>query len=132
MASLFTRIIRGEIPCQRVHEDDRYVAFLDIRPINAGHTLVVPRREVDYVFDLDDEMLSGLLLFARPVARAIQTVTACRRVAIMVAGLEVPHAHVHLVPFHQEGDLTFARAQAATPAALAEMAAKLRAQLAVR
>lgn len=129
MASLFTRIIRGEIPCHKIAEDERFFAFLDIRPINPGHTLVVPKLEVDRFFDLGDERLAAVLLFARPLALAIEGVTGCRRVGLIVAGLEVPHAHLHLVPVNGEGDLSFARAKPATAEDLAALAARIRARL---
>src|SRR5690606_40617719 len=97
MASIFTRIIRGEIPCYRVAEDDRFIAFLDVRPLKAGHTLVVPKREVDYIFDLDEDTLAGMMLFAQKVARAMKEVIECNRIGVAVLGLEVPHAHIHLI-----------------------------------
>lgn len=107
MASVFTRIINGEIPCYRVAEDDRYIAFLDVRPLKAGHTLVVPKREVDYIFDLDEDTLAGMMLFAQKVARAMKEVIECNRVGVAVLGLEVPHAHIHLIPISREGDMLF-------------------------
>jgi histidine triad (HIT) family protein len=107
MASIFTRIINGEIPCYKVAEDDRFIAFLDIRPLKRGHTLVVPRQEVDYIFDLDEETLAGMILFARKVARAMKEVIECERIGVAVLGLEVPHAHIHLVPIVKESDLLF-------------------------
>ena len=107
MASVFTRIINGEIPCYRVAEDDRYIAFLDVRPLKAGHTLVVPRREVDYIFDLDEDTLAGMMIFARKVAKAMKEVIECNRIGIAVIGLEVPHAHIHLIPINREGDMLF-------------------------
>lgn len=107
MASIFTRIINGEIPCYKVAEDDRYIAFLDVRPLKAGHTLVVPKQEVDYIFDLDENTLAGMMLFAQKVARAMKEVIDCKRIGVAVLGLEVPHAHIHLVPLIREGDLLF-------------------------
>lgn len=107
MASVFTRIINGEIPCYRVAEDDRYIAFLDVRPLKAGHTLIVPRREVDYIFDLDEDTLAGMMIFARKVAKAMKEVIECNRIGIAVIGLEVPHAHIHLIPISREGDMLF-------------------------
>ncbi len=107
MASIFTRIINGEIPCYRVAEDERFIAFLDVRPLKPGHTLVVPKKEVDYIFDLDAETLSGLTLFAQKVAVAMKEVIECNRIGVAVLGLEVPHAHVHLVPITEESDLRF-------------------------
>lgn len=107
MASVFTRIINGEIPCYKVAEDDRFIAFLDVRPLKPGHTLVVPKMEVDYVFDLDEKTLADLMLFAQKVARAMKEVIDCKRIGVAVIGLEVPHAHVHLVPLQKEKDLLF-------------------------
>ena len=111
MAKIFTKIVRGEIPSYKVAEDERYYAFLDINPLQKGHTLVVPKREVDYLFDLDDEELAGLMVFAKRVAAAIGRSVPCKRVGVAVLGLEVPHAHVHLVPLTEEGDMNFANAK---------------------
>ncbi len=111
MATIFTKIVRGEIPSYKVAEDERYYAFLDINPLQKGHTLVVPKREVDYLFDLDDEELAGLMVFAKRVAAAIGRSVPCKRVGVAVLGLEVPHAHVHLVPLTEEGDMNFANAK---------------------
>lgn len=127
MPSIFTKIVKGEIPCHKIMEDDNYLAFLDIRPINPGHTLVVPKKEVDYIFDLDDKTFNGLMLFAKTVARKIRKSVECERVGIMVAGLEVPHAHVHLVPIRNTGDLNFANAKTVAPEELAKLAEKIRA-----
>ena len=129
MSSIFTRIIQGEIPCHKVREDARFLAFLDIRPIHEGHTLVVPKMEVDYLFDLDDDWLAGLMTFAKPVAKAIEAVVPCKRVGVVVAGIEVPHAHVHLIPFSEIGQLSFALAKPADPARLAELEKMIRARL---
>jgi histidine triad (HIT) family protein len=107
MASVFTRIIKGEIPCYRVAEDERFIAFLDVRPLVKGHTLVVPKQETDYIFDLDDSTLADMMLFAKKVAKAMKEVIECRRIAVAVLGLEVPHAHIHLVPLTRETDLIF-------------------------
>ena len=109
MASIFTRIINGEIPSYKVAEDDNYFAFLDINPLAEGHTLVVPKKEVDYIFDLDDETLAGMMLFAKKVAAKIRTQIECKRVAVVVLGLEVPHAHIHLIPMNSEADVDFRR-----------------------
>lgn len=98
MPSIFTRIINGEIPCYKIAEDENYFAFLDISPLSKGHTLVVPKKETDYLFDLDDETLSGMMLFSKKVARAIDKAVPCKRVGVAVIGLEVPHAHIHLIP----------------------------------
>lgn len=102
--SIFTRIINGEIPCYKIAENDRYFAFLDIRPVRPGHTLVIPKTETDYIFDLPDADLDGLLAFARPIAKAIDKATGCLRTGMVVEGLEVPHAHIHLIPIHTKGE----------------------------
>ena len=107
MASIFTRIINREIPCHIVAENDKYIAFLDVMPLVHGHVLVVPKQEVDYIFDLDDARLSGLSVFAKRVAGAIKKAIPCKRIGIAVIGLEVPHAHVHLVPMNSVGDINF-------------------------
>ena len=108
MPTIFSRIISGEIPCHKVAEDDRCLAFLDIRPIVFGHTLVVPKVEIDYIFDMDDESFAQLHVFAKRVARVLGQEVKCLRVGVMVAGLEVPHAHIHLIPMQSIGDLSFA------------------------
>lgn len=101
--TIFSRIIKGEIPCYKIAENDRYFAFLDIRPVRPGHTLVIPKVEVDYLFDLEASTLSGLLAFAQPIAKAIDQATGCMRTGLVVEGLEVPHAHIHLIPIHAPG-----------------------------
>lgn len=126
VATLFTRIVNGEIPCHKIAEDDRFLAFLDIHPINPGHTLVIPKKEIDYFFDLDDALLGGIMAFSKKIAVALKKAVECRRIGIMVAGIEVPHAHVHLVPIQAVGDLNFARAKPAAQEQLAAMAAKIR------
>ena len=126
MSSIFSKIIRGEIPCHKLLEDDRYFSFLDIRPINPGHALVVPKKEIDYLFDLDDKLLADMMPFAKRVAKAIQQAVVCERIGIMVACLEVPHAHLHLIPIQSLGDLTFARAKPASNDDLAKIAEKIR------
>jgi len=98
MASIFTKIIQGEIPCHKIAESENYLAFLDINPWSEGHTLVIPKKEVDYIFDLDDETYDGLMKFSKEVAHAIKATIPCKRVGVLVEGLEVPHAHVHLIP----------------------------------
>jgi len=127
MASIFTKIINGEIPCHKVAESDEYLAFLDINPMMKGHTLVIPKKEVDYIFDVDDETLSGLMLFAKKVAKALDTTIPCKRVGVMVIGTEVPHAHVHLLPFQRESafNITAKRVKIDHPE-LAEIAATIR------
>lgn len=108
MASIFTKIINGEIPCYKVAESDKYIAFLDIFPLTKGHTLVIPKKEVDYIFDLDSETYLGLMEFSKEVALAIKKVIPCNRISISVIGLEVPHAHVHLIPINSMSDCNFA------------------------
>ena len=107
MATIFSKIIKGDIPSYKIAEDDRYFAFLDINPLRAGHTLVVPRQETDYVFDLDDEQLAGLIVFSKKVATAIKNAIPCNRIGIAILGLEIPHAHVHLVPMDSMEDVNF-------------------------
>ena len=107
MATIFTRIITGEIPCYKVAEDDNYFAFLDINPLKEGHTLVIPKLETDYVFDLDDNQLAGLILFSKKVAVAIKDVFPCNRIGVAILGLEVPHTHIHLIPMDTMEDVNF-------------------------
>ena len=107
--SIFTKIIKGEIPCYKIAEDDRFIAFLDVFPIKKGHTLVVPKAQIDYLFDLDDSLLSDLMIFAKKVARKMERAISCERIGIAVIGLEVPHAHIHLVPLNTVGDIDFSQ-----------------------
>lgn len=107
MASIFTRIVQGEIPCYKVAEDENFLAFLDINPMTKGHTLVIPKVEVDYIFDLDDQTISQMMIFAKKVAKQIKNKIDCNRVAVVVLGLEVPHAHIHLIPINSEADVDF-------------------------
>ena len=107
--SIFTKIIKGEIPCYKIAEDDRFIAFLDVFPIKKGHTLVVPKVQIDYVFDLDDSLLSDLMIFAKKVSQKMQSAISCERIGIAVIGLEVPHAHIHLVPLDTVGDIDFSQ-----------------------
>ena len=109
MSSIFTKIINGEIPCHKITESAQYFAFLDIRPLAKGHTLVIPKVEIDYFFDLDDDLLSGIMPFAKRVSKAIKSVVACKRVGVVVAGLEVPHAHIHLIPMNEIVDLSWTK-----------------------
>ncbi len=129
--SIFTRIIAGEIPCEKILEDERYFAFLDIRPIASGHTLVVPKMQTDKLYSIDDNTLAGLLPFAARIARALEKALPCKRVGMIVAGFEVPHAHLHLVPIQAEGELTFAHAKPASKEELAAVGAAVRAALEV-
>ena len=126
MASIFSRIVAGEIPCYKVAENDRYFAFLDINPVAKGHTLVIPKHEVDYIFDLDDEEYAGLTAFAKKVAAAMKKVMPCKRIGVAVLGLEVPHTHIHLVPINKESDMNFFKEKLSLPAEeMAEIAAKI-------
>lgn len=126
MATIFSRIIAGEIPSYKVAEDNNYYAFLDINPLTAGHTLVVPKQETDYLFDLDDETLAGMMLFAKRVAARIKAEIPCKRVAVVVLGLEVPHAHIHLIPIQSESDVDFHREKLRlTPEEFREIADRL-------
>lgn len=107
MATLFTKIINGEIPCYKIAENELFIAFLDILPVAKGHTLIVPKKEIDYIFDLPDEELKELNLFAKEMARKIQTVVPCKKIGVSVIGLEVPHAHMHLIPINSIHDMNF-------------------------
>jgi histidine triad (HIT) family protein len=109
MASIFSRIVNGDIPCYKIAEDDRFFAFLDINPLAKGHTLVIPKREIDYLFDLPEEELAAMMVFARKIALVIGKVIPCKRVGVAVIGLEVPHAHIHLVPINDIYDIDFKR-----------------------
>ena len=130
MASIFSRIATGEIPSWKVAEDERYYAFLDINPLVKGHTLVIPRREVDYIFDLTDEEIGRMHIFAAHVARAIKTVLPCVKVGVAVLGLEVPHAHIHLVPMQTEADMRFGGAhQKFTPEEFEQIAESIRKEI---
>lgn len=109
MATIFTRIVNGEIPCYKIAETEDYLAFLDINPLQEGHTLVIPKREVNYIFNLEDSLHEGLWTFAKKVARAIETVVPCKRIGVTVIGLEVPHAHIHLIPLKSIYDMDFSK-----------------------
>ncbi|MBS1976269.1 MAG: HIT family protein [Bacteroidetes bacterium] len=127
MASIFTRIINREIPGQIVAEDNNYIAFLDIMPLQHGHTLVVPKQEIDYIYDLDDQTLAGLHVFSKKVASAIKKATGCKRIGVAVLGLEVPHAHIHLVPMNAMSDVNFSNPKLKpTAKELSEMAEKIK------
>lgn len=129
MASIFTKIVQGEIPCYKIAEDEKYFAFLDIFPLKKGHVLVIPKQEVDYLFDLDDETYNGLWAFAKRVSAALEKAIECKRIGVAVLGMEVPHAHIHLVPLHHEGDLNFSNPkQKFTPEEFEEIAALIRSQ----
>ena len=127
MASIFSRIIAGEIPSYKIAEDDRYFAFLDIKPLTKGHTLVIPKQETDYLFDLDDRTLADMMLFAKRIAVKIKQVTGCKRVAVVVLGMEVPHAHIHLIPINSEEEVDFHRERVdLTPEEFEKIAAAIR------
>ena len=116
--TIFTKIIRGDIPSYKVAEDDRYYAFLDINPLQKGHTLVVPKLEepeADYIFDLEDNLLGDMMVFAKQVAKGIKVATGCKRVGVAVIGLEVPHVHIHLIPINKESDMSFANQKLTLP-----------------
>lgn len=105
MATIFTKIVKGEIPSYKIFEDDHFYAFLDISPMAKGHTLVIPKKEIDYLFDIDDAMLKEMIVLSKKIAKAIEKAIECNRVGVMVIGLEVPHAHIHLIPIQNEGDM---------------------------
>ena len=109
MPSIFTKIINGEIPCHKIAESERYFAFLDIFPLRKGHTLVIPKQETDYIFDLENDLLGGMVIFAKKVAKAIESSIPCARIGVAVLGLEVPHAHIHLVPINGIHDIDFSQ-----------------------
>lgn len=128
MSSIFTKIIQRQIPAHIVYEDDHYLAFLDVMPLVPGHILVVPKKEIDYIFDLEDSELEGLMVFAKKVAQALRKTVPCKRIGVSVIGLEVPHTHVHLVPMHTADDLNFTKPKLKpTTEELASMAAQVRA-----
>ncbi len=127
MATIFSRIISGEIPSYKVAENEHYYAFLDINPLAKGHTLVVPKQEMDYFYDLDDNTLEGMIVFAKQVAQKIKAFSGCKKVATVVLGLEVPHAHIHLIPMNSEKDVDFGREKLVlTPEEFSEIASALR------
>jgi histidine triad (HIT) family protein len=109
MASIFTKIIAGEIPCHRIAENNEFLAFLDINPLKEGHTLVIPKKEIDYLFDIDDNSLSAMIVFAKKIAKAIEKSVHCKRIGLTVIGLEVPHAHIHLIPIESVSDINFSK-----------------------
>lgn len=108
MGSIFTKIIQGEIPCHKVAENEKFIAFLDIMPLKKGHTLVIPKTEVDFIFDMEDQLLAEMMLFSKEVAHKIKAVFPCKKVGVAVIGLEVPHAHIHLIPINTMSDMNFA------------------------
>ena len=123
MATIFSRIVAGEIPCYKVGENEKFFAFLDINPLTKGHTLVIPKQEVDYLYDLDNQTLQEMIVFAKELAQKIKAFSGCNRVATVVVGLEVPHAHIHLIPMNSENDVDFRREKLKlTPEEFAEIA----------
>lgn len=129
MASIFSKIVAGEIPCHKIAETDLFLAFLDVNPIAKGHTLVIPKQEVDYIFDLDDELYTGLMRFAKKIAPAIEAVVPCQRIGMSVVGLEVPHTHVHLIPLNTMADMDFGTKITISVEELALLAAAIRQRL---
>jgi histidine triad (HIT) family protein len=130
MASVFSKIVSGEIPCYKVAEDDNFLAFLDINPLKAGHTLVIPKEEIDYLFDIDDTLLSKMMVFSKKVARALGGAVPCKRVGITVLGFDVPHAHIHLVPMEDMQDMNFRNPKLKlSPEEFREIAARINSRL---
>jgi histidine triad (HIT) family protein len=111
MPTLFTKIINGEIPCHKIAESDKFLAFLDIMPLSKGHTLVIPKVEIDYIFDLDDDLLGEMMVFAKNVAKNIKNAVPCKKIGVAIVGLEVPHAHIHLIPINAVSDMDFGKAK---------------------
>lgn len=127
--TIFSKIVAGEIPCYKIAESDDFLAFLDINPLAVGHTLVIPKKEVDYIFDIEDELYTGLMLFAKKVAAAVEKAIPCQRIGVAVIGLKVPHAHVHLIPLKHVSDINFARPKLQlAPEDLQATAEKIRAE----
>ena len=126
MPSIFSKIAAGEIPSHKIAETDQFLAFLDVFPCSVGHTLVIPKKEVDYLFDLDDELYTGLMQFAKKIEPAIRKAIPCKRIGVAVVGLEVPHAHVHLIPMNSMSDMNFNNKLKISQDELAEIAAKIR------
>lgn len=130
MAGIFSRIVKGEIPSHKIAEDDDYYAFLDINPLAKGHTLVIPKQEIDYIFDLSDDLLAGIHVFSARIAKAIEKVVACKRIGIAVLGLEIPHAHIHLIPINSIEDINFSRPKLKlSEEELADIAERIRQEL---
>ena len=130
MPTIFSRIVNGEIPCYKIAEDKDYLAFLDIQPLTKGHTLVIPKQETDYLFDLDDTLLAGMMVFSKRIANAIGRAIPCKKVGVAVLGLEVPHAHIHLIPINELGDINFGRQKLTLTAdEFKEIAEKIRSSL---
>jgi histidine triad (HIT) family protein len=129
MTSIFSKIVAGDIPCHKIAETEQFLAFLDVNPIARGHTLVIPKQEVDYIFDLEDELYTGLMHFAKNIAPALEAVVPCQRIGMSVVGLEVPHAHVHLIPLNTMADMDFGTKIKMSGEELAQLAAAIRQRL---
>jgi histidine triad (HIT) family protein len=129
MPTIFTRIVNGELPCYKVAETDQYLAFLDIRPCAVGHTLCIPKKEIDYIFDVEDDLLQGLIVFAKKVAKAVEKEVPCLRCGVAVIGLEVPHAHVHLIPMNSMADFNLRNKVEMGPEALSTLADRIASHL---
>jgi histidine triad (HIT) family protein len=127
--TIFSKIINGEIPCYKIAEDENYFAFLDIRPLHAGHTLVIPKNEVDYIFDMEDEALKNMIVFAKKIAIAIKKAVPCERIGMTVIGLEVPHAHIHLSPINSVNDMDFRNAKTLSKEEMENIVARIKANL---
>lgn len=129
MASIFTKIVNGEIPCYRVAEEENYLAFLDVNPNAKGHTLCIPKQEIDKIFDMEEELYIGLMRFSRKVAKAVEKTVPCKRIGVAVIGLEVPHTHVHLIPLHDMEDMRFQRKESLSKQDFEDLAKKIQANL---
>lgn len=129
MSSIFTRIVSGEIPCYKIAEDDRYLAFLDVNPNTKGHTLCIPKEEINKIFDMDEDHYLGLMQFSRKIAKAIEKVVPCKRIGVAVVGLEVPHVHVHLIPLHDMDDMRFQRKTQLSQGEFADLARAIAAEV---
>ena len=129
MSSIFTKIIKGEIPCYKIAEDDNFLAFLDVNPNTEGHTLCVPKQEIDKIFDLEDDLYLGLMQFSKKIAIALEKTVPCKRIGMAVIGLEVPHAHVHLIPLNEMGEMTFKHKVSLTKEEFEALAESIKANL---
>ena len=129
MASIFTKIVNGEIPCYKIAEDDNYLAFLDVNPNAKGHTLCIPKQEINKIFDMDEELYLGLMKFSRKVAKAVEKSVECKRIGVAVVGLEVPHVHVHLIPLQDMDDMRFQRKTSLSPVEFQELAKQIASNL---
>ena len=129
MPSIFSKIVSGEYSCHKVAENEKFLAFLDINPVATGHTLVIPKQEIDYIFDLEDDLLAELMVYSKKVGKAIESVVPCKRIGITVLGLEVPHAHVHLIPLHHIGSMDFGNKMKVEQEELAALATKIAAAM---